>query len=158
MLSYHVEDMALEFISKGNWYTNFIERRISFSEENEMLIKWLIQNKCLGKNELECAIHKGLCADGRMSYLWTQRNPNANRPDHSGAPDAIGWGLMHKAITHEEALLMKFDHGETIESYILSAYGLLDWAVAEFNKPYVPDLFEPSKSLHKDADSCCLHD
>jgi hypothetical protein len=157
MLSYHVKEMALEFISKGNWYSDFLGRRISFSEENEILLKWLIQNERLGKNELEEAIHKGLCVTGRTAYLWTRRDPLLNRPDHSLAPDAIGWALMHKAITYEEALIMKFDHGETIESYIKSAYDLLDWAVAEFRKPYVPFIFEPSKSLDE-VDACCAHD
>lgn len=155
MLSRHVEDLALEFISKGNWYFNFCGNRISLSKQNKMLITLLIQNDMLAKNELERAIHKGLCAEGRMSYLWTRRN-SMNRPDHSNAPYAIGYALMHRAITYEEALLMKFDHGETLESYIWSAYGLLDWAVAEFGKPYVADMFESAK-FHYDVDSCCVH-
>ncbi len=158
MLSDDVKKLALEYIRQGNWLYTLFGMRVAVEEGDDLLLRWLIQNGIIKKTEFEQAIHQGLCACGRRCYLWTQNNPALNRPDHSLAPEAIGWALMHKAISYEEGLLMKFDHGETIESYILSAYDLLDWAIAEFNKPYVPDLFEPSKSLHKDADSCCLHD
>lgn len=138
-----VVELALAEISCGRWAQSFGSEYICINEVDKKLLKFLIQENYISRDALMKAVHEGLCASGRYSYQWCMVNPNYNHPDHAYSPKAFGYAMMHRVFTKEELSKLQFDHGETIESYIHSAQGLLDWAVAEFTKPYVKPI--PSK-------------
>ena len=85
--------------------------------------EWMIVKR------LKVAVHEGLCRDGQACYLHHIRNPRVIPPDHVHSPGALGYAIKYGAVTKNEAKLIVFDHGETIEDAINWSNGLFEQAL-----------------------------
>lgn len=94
------------------------------SEEDALLMKWVLEQHYVSEEDIAKAVHDGLCRSGRENYEWHIRAPSMNAPDHSDSPEALGYAILHGTVSDEETKQIYFDHGETAEGYRKMAEGL----------------------------------
>lgn len=87
------------------------------SKEDSLLMKWVFEHKYIPEGDISKAVHERLCAIGRKMYEKHIRAPLTNYPDHSASPEALGYALLHGIISADEALMIHFDHNETVDMY-----------------------------------------
>lgn len=92
--------------------------------EDALLMKWVLENEYVRKDDIAKAVHERLCEIGRIMYEWHMCAPLVNYPDHLASPEALGYAILHGAISAEEAGKICFDHGETADEYCKMAEGL----------------------------------
>lgn len=95
-------------------------------KKDALLVKWIIDNEYVSKETLEHDVHESICNIGRNMLVWHLTSPLQNYPDHALAPEALGYAMKHGAISSEEIAQIRFDHGETADTYLQYSEGLLE--------------------------------
>lgn len=99
--------------------------------KDALLMKWVFENEYVPKDDIAKAVHERLCEIGRGVYEWHIAAPLIRYPDHSVSPEALGYAILHGAVSVEEARMIRFDHGETADEYRKMAEGLHESVVRQ---------------------------
>lgn len=89
-------------------------------------VKHAIDNGIITKGQLPVSVHRSLCQIGKEVYLWHRADPANNDPEHLDLHYVLGYALEHGSVSPDEAELIHFDMGETVEKYKQRAEGLLE--------------------------------
>lgn len=125
-----VREAVLNKLKNGDWAV----WQLSFDQDEAKLIRWLLENNFLTAADIAQAVHEGICAIGRRDYAWHMRNQRQNYPDHGDSPRGLGYAIKHGAISEEEARLIIFDHGETLETFTRESDGYLEEVIRDLAK------------------------
>jgi len=91
------------------------------------LVQWLLENDYIPEWKIRQAVHSAVCATGKAIFERHCEAPNSGYPDDClQSPSALGYAIWKGVVTPEEATLIKFDHGETVDDYIAMAENLID--------------------------------
>ena len=75
----------------------------------------LLEEEVLQKQDVVDHIHPRLIELGRRCFEQYQRG---EYPDHTISPEAFAYALHHREFSHKEERGIRFDHGETVASFI----------------------------------------
>lgn len=87
------------------------------------ILKVFLEEGMVQEGEVLERIGKQLQELGRSCFVQHQRY--GTYPDHTISPEAFAYALGHGEFTEEEKATIRFDHGETVPSFIQS-YGDTD--------------------------------
>lgn len=96
------------------------------NKKDALLVKWVIENEYVSRNALEDAVHDSICKIGRSIFEWHIQMPHSNYPDHALSPEALGYAMKHGIISSKEIAQIRFDHGQTADTYLQYSEGLLE--------------------------------
>lgn len=77
-------------------------------------------------------IHCRIMESGRSSYFQIN---SYTPPDHVMSPYSLAYFLLNGGISKEKAEAIKFDHGDTLESFKATANGFLGYIIGQIMKP-----------------------
>lgn len=81
------------------------------------VLKLLIAEEIITEEELLSALDALLKITGRRSY---DQHKRGEYPDHTISPQALAYALQNGQFTEKEKYGIKFDHGDTIQTFIES--------------------------------------
>lgn len=124
-------------------------RVISWSNENVKVLTMLLNEKVVSQEEIEQAVHERLINAGRSSWGEVM---GGTYPDHTTSPEALGYALRYGVFTKTDERAIRYDHGDTKESFIASSEGMKESIVRQLltEKPTPP-------VTEKRTADCCFH-
>lgn len=110
-----------------NELSNNLSKCSYFLETDRRVLIALVSAGVITKADLLPIANKKLCVDGRGCYdrhIWSLKHgDNIMYPDHTFAPEAFAYALAHNVFSTKEESRIKFDHGDTKETFI-AQYGM----------------------------------
>lgn len=128
-----ISDVVLAYFEGGDWLSDG-HLSEALTDEDRSLIRWVIDNGYIPEPIIMNAVHDGICAYGRASYLIHVCSLPIIPIDHTGFIRAIGYAIRYAKITEEEAREIIFDHNDSLAGCLKSSEGLLDWAMEQLRK------------------------
>jgi hypothetical protein len=86
-----------------------------WSQENAQVLASLVHKNVITRHDVSMCIHARLLEIGRACY---EDHKKGEYPDHTISPSAFAYTLKHYALNEEEEKSIRFDHGQTAESFI----------------------------------------
>lgn len=99
-------------------------------EKHARLIKCILDQEFVSKDEIAKAVHDRLCDIGREMYEWHICSPRIRHPDHCSSPEALGYVILH-SLSQKEVGSIWFDHGETAEEFGRRGESLLEKVIEQ---------------------------
>ncbi len=93
-------------------------------KEDALLMKWFLDYGYISKAAVGKAVHERLCEIGRIVY---ERDILSWHQFPDGAlvlSNALGYAILHGAVSAEEVKNIRFDHNEAAKEYARAAEGL----------------------------------
>lgn len=118
-----------------------------WTNKHSRLLAALVKETVVSREDISKWVHVRLLKIGRTCY--EQHKQRRQYPDHTLSPSALAYALKHGEITHSEATSIKFDHGETVETFI----EIYERGIAEKVLEQLLTEREPRKLL--DTTDCC---
>lgn len=87
----------------------------SWDNKYSRVLACLVKEGIVPKEKLSEFVHKQLVAVGQRCHL---QHVNGQYPDHTHCPAAFAYALRHGAFTHKEEVSIKYDHGQTKDTFI----------------------------------------
>jgi hypothetical protein len=87
------------------------------------LVWQLLDGELVKPEELQSAVSEGIVLYGLQ--LYDEVRDGRVMPDHVASPEALAYALCSGRIPLKEAQRIKFDHGETLDSFMRRAEDLL---------------------------------
>lgn len=107
-----------------NSITNIdLDRLNLYARENNSTLNDLYQTKILDDTSIESSLEQAVLTCGRRDYqyLTNVKNPHARRyPDHLNYSEFLVYTIEQGIFTKHELSQIKFDHGDTIETFTRS--------------------------------------
>lgn len=134
------------------------------TQDDKRVLIALVAAEIITRADLEPVAHKKLCADGRTSYKghldslrWNA--PYIIHPDHTIAPGALAYALEFHVFNQKEERKIKFDHGDTKESFIAqyAVDTLCERVVDQWLTITLPEDQQPDQSTKDDSLCSCSH-
>lgn len=123
---------------------------LGWSNKHVHILRELLSTEVVCEADLHQAVHGRLCEMGRASY---DEHRAGEHPDHTRSPEAFAYALLHNVFTPREEYRIRFDHGDTKESFIRSYENNIRERVV---KALLTERAAPSLSV-RDTDLCCHH-
>lgn len=118
------------------------------------LVRQFLDAGFVGEEEVKAALHRALIKMARECYTQHRKG---QYPDHTKNPCALAYGLVHKAFSPREVRKIRFDHGDTIESFIAS-FGCEDGGGRYLDKVFEQLTAEPKPvPSHSGCSFCQEH-
>lgn len=96
------------------------------------LIEELLDSELIRLEELRNAVSEGIVLYGVQ--LYDQVRDGRVMPDHVVSPEALAYALRSGRIPPKDARRIKFDHGESLESFMKRSEGLLQKVMEELQQ------------------------
>ncbi len=87
----------------------------SYARRNKKILNFLYKNKIIDDKDLEQVLEKIAIKTAKADYAFLLRS--GNYADHSHYPECLAYALEKKIFSEKEIKKIKFDHGETRDSF-----------------------------------------
>lgn len=87
----------------------------NYAEVNHIVLNVLYKNGILQDDKLKLALEKIVINTAKMDYNILIKN--GNYADHAYSPECFAYAIQKKIFSDKELKKIKFDHGETLESF-----------------------------------------
>lgn len=141
-----------------HWLSNMklVDSRVVSVSCNKYLACWLRKRIIFDGGRVPEAVkqivHDRLMACGFDSYLQICY---VTPPDHVMSPEALAYFLQNEGIPKYKAEAIKFDHGDTPESFKKLADGLVSNVIGQLIAPTYKITKSKNKTLSLESDCCC---
>lgn len=136
----------LKLFGEGDIY---LSNRFLDTGENlwaRRLVWQLLESEFVMPDELRDAVSEGIVLYGLQ--LYDQVLDGRLMPDHVASPEALAYALCSGRIPLKEVNGIKFDHDETLDSFMRRAGGLLDKVMAVLQQEPTHLALAPLRSRH----------
>ncbi len=146
----NVREAMLTGLKEGRWLGDEI---IAIAETDLLILRLAIEQGYFRSNELEQAIHVGICSAGLRCYqsCIENRGIRPKFPDDHDLRVAFGYAIRHGIITNKQLEKVVFGPDDSAENHIRESEGLLEWAIATIKSGRVIQKF----TVPGNSDCCC---
>lgn len=119
-------ELTLNAVKQITLYKGLIDS-FSWEKRRTKVLNFLINEDIITHAQLLEAIDVLLKRVGRSCY--EEHRNGGQYPDHTSSPQAFAYALKHGELSFKEARIIKFDHGETQQSFVESYLGAIEYSV-----------------------------
>ncbi len=95
--------------------------RPTWSETRFKFVVFCLQEQAVSEEELAGMVRTRLLKWGRTNYEWLFKKGGSTKwPDHAPCSSALAFAIREGELTKREVARIKFDHGDTLDTFIES--------------------------------------
>lgn len=119
-------ELTLNAVKRVTLYDGQIDSS-SWDRRRIKVLNFLIQEDIITQIQLLEAVDFLLKKVGRSCY--EEHRNGGQYPDHTVSPQAFAYALKHGELSFKEARIIKFDHGETQQSFVESYLHAIEYSI-----------------------------
>ena len=144
-----LEDLVLKQLSQVELSGNDIGYLGGWDSLSTTLLNLALDEKIIREKKVLEVIHERLLTLGAQAY--DQHAKTGTEPDHVTSPHALAYAIRHQVLTPNQLASIRFDHSETIVTFMEGQVKTLSEDVLQKLKSWKGPKFEDSTARHL----CC---